>query len=137
MHDKLLRVRIDDYMDMRLRELEQRFNLSRSEIVRRSISMFENNTISQLFGPEVAAVLIPFNNAYDLIDFGTVGESYLLGKGFWLKLKANFPIGLSNGFDIGTTKVSFSGDIVYIEGGFLNNIQSALNIIFNSRIKPS
>ena len=39
--DKILKVRIDDYTDKRLSDLEKKYGLTRSEIVRRSIGAYD------------------------------------------------------------------------------------------------
>ena len=130
--EKIIRVRIDDYTDEKLRMLEEQYQISRSEIVRRSISMFQNGAVNKMFGTDIVEMLIPFGEAYNAINFGIVGDNYLLGKGFWIDLKANFLIGLTNGFKYGATEISFKGYDVHVEGGFLNDIQNALAILYSS-----
>lgn len=132
--DKILRVRIDDYTDEQLLLLEKRYEISRSEIVRRCISMFQNGTVNKLFGVDILEIFLPFEGAYDVIDHGIVENNYLSGKGFWLNLKANFRIGLAHGFTHGATTIDFKGNSVYVNGGFLNDIQSALAILYSSRV---
>lgn len=130
--DKILRVRIDDYTDEKLHSLEEQYQISRSEIVRRSISMFQSGAVNKMFGVDIVKMLIPFNGAYDAWDFGIVDDNYLSGKGFWIDLKANFKIGLTKGFKYGATEVSFNESDVHVEGGFLNDIQNALAILYSS-----
>lgn len=131
--NKVLRVRIDDFTDQQLRDLEEKYQISRSEIVRRSISMFQSGKVNDMFGVDIVRMLLPFDGAYDAIDFGIVGNNYLAGKGFWIRLIANFDIGITKGFNMGATAISFNGREVLVNGGFLDDIQRALAILYNSR----
>ena len=133
MKEKILRVRIDDYTDEKLKTLEADYGLTRSEIVRRSLDIFETGKINDLFGVDMLKMLLPFKGAYNLKDFGIVGNDYLRGKGFWLILTTNFQIGLTKGFEYGGTQIKFNGNTVKVNGGFLNDIQKGLEILYSSK----
>lgn len=131
--NQTVQVRLDEYTNNKLRALENKYNLSKSEIIRKSIAMFENGTINDLFGVDIAEMLLPFDGNFSLLDFGMAGNSWLDGDGFWLKLSSKIPIQISS-FKYGSIDVTIDSErnTVYIPKGFLNDIQNILSIIIRA-----
>lgn len=132
--NKILQLRVSDYTIELLDELSKRLGLTKSETIRRCLNCMNEQKIEKIekmFGIDVIETILPFDGAYNIIDFGIIGN-YLKGAGFWIDLKANFNIGLNQGFSYGQTSVTFTGDQVFVSGGFLNDIQNALKILYSS-----
>lgn len=91
--------------------------------------------MDKMFGIDILETVLPFNGAYDVKNFGIIDNNYLSGKGFWIELTAHFKIGITNSFSFGATTISFDDSNVHVKGGFLNDIQNALAMLYNSRIK--
>lgn len=131
--DKTLQLRVSDFTINRLNELANKYGLSKSEVVRRSLECMDEKTMDKMLGIDILKIIFPFDGAYEVIDFGIIGDNYLSGKGFWIDLKANFKIGISKGFNYGATVISFDENRVYVRGGFLKDIQNALGILYSSK----
>lgn len=133
--DKTLQLRVSDYTLEQLDRLSKKMGLTKSETIRRSLSCMEENTMDKMFGIDILTIVLPFNGAYDVKDFGIIDNNYLSGKGFWIELTANFKIAITNGFRFRETEISFDNNNVHIRGGFLNDIQNALSMLYNSSMQ--
>ena len=133
--DKILKVRIDDYTDKRLSDLEKKYGLTRSEIVRRSIGAYDADLLHSLFVTDMMDLVLSFGGAYTLENFGIAGKNYLEGNGFWIVVKANFKVTLTSGFTYGAIKVSITDNSVHIDRGFLQDIHNILSMIYSSAVK--
>ena len=132
--DKFLKIRIDDYTDKKLHELETKYKMTRSEVVRKSIGAFDHNMVTGIFGTEMMDMLLPFDGAYSLISYGIAGKSYLEGQGFWVRVRANFQYTLNRDFKVGSINVRLEQSEIFIDSGFLRDIQGVLAIVYSSRM---
>lgn len=133
LNNKTLQIRVSDYTLERLEELSKSTGWSKSEVIRRSLDCMNEKNMDALFGVDVLKTVLPFDGHFKVVSFGLAGNSYLDGKGFKIKFECDFDIGLTHNFQCGPTHVSFDGRNVCLTGGFLNDIQNALNILYSSR----
>ena len=80
-----------------------------------------------IFREDIEKFIAKFGGKFDLIDFGFPNNDYL-SNGFWLHLKANFNI-RTKSFDVGSIHFEITGREVYVNKGFLNDIEFGLNMI--------
>ncbi|MBP3543531.1 MAG: ribbon-helix-helix protein, CopG family [Lachnospiraceae bacterium] len=135
--DKLLQVRLDEYTDKALAQLEQKYNMNRSELIRRCIGLFQNGKIGGILVMDVIDTILRFGGAFTILDYGFPENDYL-NNGFYIRLLANFKVGLNCGeVPYGSTIIKLykedRGDIVEVNGGYLNDIENALKIVVASK----
>lgn len=79
------------------------------------------------FRQEIQDSINKFGGRFELIDCGISGHNYQK-FGFWLKLKANFNITVSS-FNVGSINFIIDGNEIYVDRGFLNDIEFGLRMI--------
>lgn len=131
--DRVFQIRLSEFTANRLSDLATQYGVSKSEMVRRAIDSVGAQNLEKLFGVDVAGVILPFGDAYTLRNFSVIDGDYLSGKGFQMELEASFEIGLTAGVTAGATTIAFEGNVVYVNGGFLRDIQNALKMLYSSR----
>lgn len=118
-------------LDLRLTESQaedlkycaDKLKTSRTDIINKGV----NEVKMKLFEEEIKNFIKGFEGKYTLLDYGISGDDYL-SNGFWLKLRANFNVQISS-FDYGGIRFEITGNDIYVNKGYLNEIGAGLCMI--------
>lgn len=80
-----------------------------------------------LFHKDILEMIERLKGNFTLIDFGFPGGKYLK-KGFWIKVKAEFPISIPE-CSYKSAKCDINGEDVYITGQGLDDIEYLLGML--------
>lgn len=131
--EKVIRVRIGEEEEKRLDELEKKYHLTKSQIVREGIANYESMHESRLYPLKVQEVLKSVGKDYIVDSCGIVEDDILLGKGVWIDLQANYFIPRQKCIQYGDCQLTMKDNLIHVEGGYLEDISKCLMILHRER----
>ena len=135
--EKVIRVRIGEEEEKQLYDLEERYNVTKSQIVREGISNYESMHESRMYPLRLQEVLKSVGKDYIVDSCGIVGDDILLGKGVWINLHAKYSIPKRKFIQYGDCQLTMKGNLIHIEGGYLEDIRKCLMILSRERDRKS
>lgn len=133
--EKVIRVRIDESEDKVLSDLEKKYNVTKSQIVREGIANYDSLQKEMLYPLRVQKVLESLGKSYVIDSCGIIGDDILLGKGVWIDLHADYFIPERKCIQYGNCHLTMKGNEIHIEGGYLEEIRKCLMILQRERRK--
>ena len=131
----IIRVRIDEADSFVLNNLEKKYGMTKSQILRESIENFEAVRENKMYPLRMNKLTETFGDSYKLKAYGVVDADILLGKGFWAELEANYHIKRDEIVRFGSSILEMHDNLLRIKGGSLAEMQTCLKILNNKRRK--
>lgn len=133
--EKVIRVRIDESEEKVLSDLEKKYNVTKSQILREGIANYESLHKEMLYPLRIQQVVESLGKNYAVDSCGIIGDDILLGKGIWLDLHADYFIPKRKCIQYGECHLIMKDNEIHIEGGYLEEIRKCLMILQAERRK--
>lgn len=130
-----IRVRIDEMDSFIINNLEKKYGMTKSQILREGIENFEAVREDKMYPLRMNKLTEGFGDIYKLKAYGVVDDDILLGKGFWAELKADYHIKREEVVQFGSSILEMHDDLLNVKGGSLADMQMCLTILNNKRRK--
>lgn len=131
----IIRVRIDEVDSFVLNNLEKKYGITKSQILREGIKNFEAVRENKMYPLRMNRLTETFGDSYKLKEYGVVDADILLGKGFWAELEADYHMKGDEIVRFGSSILEMHDNLLRIKGGSLAEMQTCLKILHNKRRK--